>query len=144
MMLVLRMNVDVGVPDLALVIFTSQVSSILSKCMVFLPMSVIMGKICPKHIEATSFALLAGVSNMRMQISSQIGSWINDWFVGCTQENLGEYWKLEAIGMACSLLPLLFIWLIPTRKAIEELSENQTKVANEAQSSGDASAKKKN
>ena len=51
-------------------------------CLVFLPMNVIMTKICPKHIEATSFALLAGVSNFRSYTRSWIGTLINDEVVG--------------------------------------------------------------
>ena len=62
---VLRLNVAWGIPDMYLIIFTDVVSEIISQCFVFLPMSVIYAKICPKRIEATSFALLASVSNFR-------------------------------------------------------------------------------
>lgn len=81
---VLRLNVAWGIPDLAMIIFTDTVSTILGQCLVFLPMSIIFGKICPKHIEATTFALLAGVSNFRGNISSWLGNWVNDTFVGVT------------------------------------------------------------
>ena len=118
-MFILRMNTDYGIPDTALMIFTDTVSDILSMCLVFLPMNVIMTKICPKHIEATSFALLAGVSNFRSYTRSYIGTWINDEFVGVSQENLDSYWILYSISFCCSFLPLLFIWMIPTRKQIE-------------------------
>ena len=121
MIFILRLNEGLGIPDMALIIFTSQVSSILGKCLVFLPMSVIMGKICPEHIEATSFALLAGISNFRSQISSYTGTWINEKYVGCTNSDLGNYWKLGVIELVCSMLPLFFIWLIPTRKSIEDI-----------------------
>ena len=118
-MFVLRKNVDYGIPDTVFLIFTDSVSDILSMCLVFLPMNVIMTKICPKHIEATSFALLAGVSNFRSYTRSYIGTWINDEFVGVSQENLDSYWILYSISFCCSFLPLLFIWMIPTRKQIE-------------------------
>ena len=81
---VLRLNIDWGIPDMALIIFTDTVSEIVSQCFVFLPMSVIMAKICPKRIEATSFALLAGVSNFRGTVRSWIGSLVNDKWVGVT------------------------------------------------------------
>ena len=125
MLFVLRLNEGLGIPNMALIIFTSQVSSILGECLVFLPMSVIMGKICPQHIEATSFALLAGISNMRAEISSFTGTWINERFIGCTKSDLSNYWKLATIEIVCSWLPLFFIWLIPTRKSIEDLQSNE-------------------
>ena len=62
---VFRLNVAWGIPDMALIIFSDVVLEILSTCFVHLPMLIIMSKICPKHIEATVFAFLAGVSNFR-------------------------------------------------------------------------------
>ena len=120
-MFVLRLNLDWGIPDLALIIFTDTVSDIIGQCFVFLPMSVIMSKICPKHIEATSFALLAGVSNFRATIRSWTGSIINDRFVGVTEDDLSQYWVLCVISFVCSFLPLLFLWLVPTKQQINDL-----------------------
>ena len=84
-------------------------------------MSVIMAKICPKRIEATSFALLAGVSNFRSTLRSWIGSYVNDKWVGVTEADLSKYWVLVTIAFVCGFLPLLFLWLIPKRSQIEEL-----------------------
>mmetsp|Transcript_30179 Transcript_30179/g.40115 ORF Transcript_30179/g.40115 Transcript_30179/m.40115 type:complete len:164 (+) Transcript_30179:1083-1574(+) len=121
---VFRYNVAWGIPDMLLIIFTDTVSSIVGQCLVFLPMSIIFAKICPKHIEATTFALLAGVSNFRGTISSWIGAWINDTFVGVSETDLSKYWILVLISYVCCFLPLFFLWLIPTRKQIEELQES--------------------
>jgi len=74
---VLRLNVVWGIPDMFLIIFTDVVSEIVSQCFVFLPMSVVYAKICPKRIEATSFALLSSVSNFRGTIRSWLGTFIN-------------------------------------------------------------------
>ena len=120
-MFVLRLNVQYGIPDLALIIFTDTVQDIVSQCFVFLPMAVMFAKITPKRIEATSFALLAGVSNFRATIRGWTGSWINDQFVGVTREDLDDYWILVTISFICSFIPLLFLRLIPTRKQIETL-----------------------
>ena len=120
-MFILRINVDYGIPDLALIIFTDTVQDIVSQCFVFLPMAVMFAKITPKRIEATSFALLAGVSNFRATIRGWTGSWINDTFVHVTREDLTDYWILVTIGFFCSFIPLLFLRLIPTRKQIEVL-----------------------
>ena len=84
-------------------------------------MSVVYAKICPKRIEATSFALLASVSNFRGNIRSWIGAYINKQYVGVTFNDLSKYWILVTIGFSCSFLPLFFLWLIPSRKDIDEL-----------------------
>ena len=122
-MFVLRLNVQYGIPDLALIIFTDTVQDIVSQCFVFLPMAVMFAKITPRRIEATSFALLAGVSNFRATIRGWTGSWINDRFVGVSREDLTDYWVLVTIGFVCSFIPLLFLRLIPTRQQIDKLQE---------------------
>ena len=86
-------------------------------------MAVIFAKICPKHIEATTFALLAGVSNLRGTISDWTGAWINEKWVGVSENDLSKYWVLVTIGYVCCFLPLIFIWLIPSRLQIQELQE---------------------
>ena len=43
--------------------------------------------------------------------------------------NLDHYWILVTIGFFCSFLPLLFLWLIPTRADIEKL---QTHISDDA------------
>ena len=116
---VLRLNIEWGIPDMALIIFTDVVSEIISQCFVFLPMSVVYAKICPKRIEATSFALLASVSNFRGTIRSWLGAFINRQWVGVTVQDLSKYWVLVTIGFCCSFLPLLFLWLIPTKVEID-------------------------
>ena len=63
---------------------------------------------------------MASILNLSGLIRSHSGAWINEQWVGCGQSDLSNYWKLVAIGAACSMLPsLFFIRLIPTRKSIE-------------------------
>lgn len=120
---VLRLNVQWGIPDMFLIIFTDVVSEIVSQCFVFLPMSVVYAKICPRRIEATSFALLSSVSNFRGTIRSWLGTFINEQWVGVSVANLHNYWILVTISFCCSFLPLFFLWLIPTRDEINKLQE---------------------
>ena len=123
-MFVLRLNLVWGIPDMFLIVFTDVVSEIVSQCFVFLPMSVVYAKICPKRIEATSFALLASVSNLRGTVRGWLGAFINKQWVGVSVNDLSHYWVLVTISFACSFLPLLFLWLIPTRVEIEKLQES--------------------
>jgi len=118
---VLRINIQWGIPDMAIIIFTDVVSEIVSQCLVFLPMSVVYAKICPRRIEATSFAVLSSVSSFRGTIRSWLGTFINQQWVGVTIKNLNNYWILVTISFSCSFLPLFFLWLIPTRDEISKL-----------------------
>jgi len=96
---------------------------------VFLPTAVLFAKITPKNIEATCFALLAGISNFRGTFRGWTGSIINERFVGVTQDDLSKYWQLVTIGFFCSFLPLFFIYLLPSKQAIDELEQKQIQKA---------------
>lgn len=71
---VCRWNLAWGISDMYFIFFLDVVGEIVSQCFVFLPMSVIYAKITPHHIEATCFAMLAGVSNFRYTMRSWLGS----------------------------------------------------------------------
>jgi len=83
-MFVLRKNVEFGIPDLALIVFTDVIDDILSQCLVLMPLMVLFAKICPKNIEATTFAFLTGTSNLMGSVRGIVGTLINDKFVGVT------------------------------------------------------------
>lgn len=119
----LRWNLDWGISDMYFVIFMDVVDEIISQCFIFLPMSVIFSKITPKHIEATSFALLASISNFRSTFRGWTGAYINDNFVGVTTEDLSNYWKLVTISFVCSFIQLFFLFLIPSRAQVDSLQD---------------------
>ena len=120
MMFVTRTNVQlIGLSDGFIIIFTDIIGDIFSMCLVVLPISVLFNRVCPKHIEATCFAMLAGIYNAKNGLRHFTGTWINDHFVGVTKDNLDDFWKLKVITLCCSCLPLLAIRLIPTKAQIE-------------------------
>jgi hypothetical protein len=96
-MFVFRTNIKWGIPDLPLVVFTETVTDVISMAFIFLPMSVLFAKITPRYIEATCFAILAGVSNFRSTARGWVGSLINDRFVHVTKDDLSNYWVLVVI-----------------------------------------------
>ena len=119
MAFVTRQNLVWGIPDGFIIIFTDIISDIFSMCLVVLPMCVLFAKITPHNIEATCFAMLAGLYNFKNSIRGYIGVTINSQFVGVTRDHMEDYWKLKVISLVCSFLPLLFLFLIPTNKQIE-------------------------
>lgn len=114
--LIFRLNVAWGIPDLSIIIFTELSNGILSQCLLGLPFSVLMAKICPRRVEATSFAMLATISSLKHPVSAWFGTWLNETYVGVTKDDMSNYWILVTISSACGLFyALSFLWLIPTK-----------------------------
>ena len=92
-----------------------------------LPAMVLFAKVTPKRIEGTVFALLTGIINFTYSLSTAVGGFINDGLLDepVTTKNLSSdnFLVLVSIECACCLLPLLFMFLIPLRKTVEELQE---------------------
>ena len=88
-----------------------------------LPSQVLFAKMIPSNIEASMFSIQAGVINFgNFFLSIQLANFIN-LFVGVNSDHLKELWKLFAIQCCCSLIPLVFLWLIPTRKQVAEVQK---------------------
>lgn len=119
MMFVLRKNVEWGIPDMAVIIFSEIVSDTLGQCMGLLPLMVMFAKITPKRIEATGFAFLTGTSNLTGTLKSLVGTVVNTLFVGVTQEDLSKYYILVCISIATSVIPLTYLRLLPLRSDID-------------------------
>jgi len=80
-MFVLRLNLSLGIDDLAFVILTSIFSDTASLAFSLLPSVVLFAKITPVHIEATIFALLTGAFNFSNNVGSPlVGSYICQMF----------------------------------------------------------------
>ena len=100
---------------------TSTVTDTLYQSFCNLPMQVLYAKLIPEKIEASLFAFLTGLSNLNnLFISSNLGNFINLW-VGVTydaetgENTLEKTWELYSIQACLSIIPLLFIWLVPKR-----------------------------
>ena len=109
-----RKNLELGIPDMFIILFTGGIEDIVFMALVLLPMATMFTKICPKGIEATCYALLVSIANFRGIIRSFIGTLINDAFLHVTKADLSDYWKMSVITSACVLIPIIFIKLVPT------------------------------
>lgn len=119
MLFVTRYNLIFGISDGFIIIFTDIIGDIFSMCLVVLPICVLFAKITPRNIEATCFALLAGLYNFKNSIRGYIGSSINNNFIGVSRDDMDNFWQLKVISLACSCLPLLFIFLLPTKAEVD-------------------------
>jgi MFS family permease len=111
-----------GLPKFLYVMLTATVTDIIWIMCVTLPVLVLFAKLMPERIEASLFAFLMGINNLTAYfVSVNLGNLIN-LLIGDSLATLRQdTWKLFAIQAACSLIPLLFIWLIPTREQISSV-----------------------
>ena len=82
---------------------------------------VVFSKIVPKNIEATCFALFTSTSNLGGLISGLIGTAINNLYVGVSDDQLNNYYILNIISYVTGILPIFFLYYVPTQKTINEI-----------------------
>lgn len=68
-----RWNLVIGIPDTAFVLGTWGIWAIVHMWM-WLPGIVLLSQLCPKGVEATMYALLAGCHNLGLAVASYIGA----------------------------------------------------------------------
>jgi len=127
LMIFTRTNVRLGLPDHAFVMGSSVLGTIIGQWM-WMPGIVIMSQLCPKGMEATMYALLAGCHNLGNTISSNTGALLLE-YLNCQPSgapNESKQFEHLWIGSALStVLPLvtcaLIPWLIPDAKQTDKL-----------------------
>jgi len=127
LMIFTRMNVRLGLPDHAFVLGSSVLGTIIGQWM-WMPGVVIMSQLCPKGMEATMYALLAGCHNLGNTISSNTGALLLE-YLGCQPNgvpNESKQFEHLWVGSALSsVLPLvtcaLIPWLIPDARQTDKL-----------------------
>eukprot|EP00930_Biecheleria_cincta_P036052 TRINITY_DN24754_c0_g1_i1.p1 TRINITY_DN24754_c0_g1~~TRINITY_DN24754_c0_g1_i1.p1 ORF type:complete len:581 (-),score=102.31 TRINITY_DN24754_c0_g1_i1:89-1831(-) len=123
----LRLNKRFGIPDEFFVLGSSVFTSILSQWQ-WMPSVVIMSQLCPKGMEATMYAMLAGCHNLGNTVAASSGAWLLQ-ALNCQpsgahgeDEQFKHLWVASAIS---SVLPaamvVLLPWFIPDKKQTEKL-----------------------
>lgn len=111
-----------GLSPMVFIVFTSTVFDIIYTALMYMPGLVIFAKLIPHNIEASMFALLMGLSNFSDFGAKMLGNGIN-YFVGVTNENLEDLWKLIVWDIVFSIVPMLLIWLVPKRDEVRSIQK---------------------
>eukprot|EP00931_Biecheleriopsis_adriatica_P118749 TRINITY_DN94077_c0_g1_i1.p1 TRINITY_DN94077_c0_g1~~TRINITY_DN94077_c0_g1_i1.p1 ORF type:complete len:550 (-),score=106.73 TRINITY_DN94077_c0_g1_i1:59-1708(-) len=105
----LRINVRWGIPDHAFVLGTSVFANIINQWQ-WMPQVVILAYFCPKGMEATMYALLAGCHNLGNTVASSCGAYL----LVCMGVNpngspheSAQFQNLWKASMIASVLPLI-------------------------------------
>lgn len=120
-----RVNVSLGIPDHVFCLSTTVLSSTVYQWY-WMPQVVILAQLCPKGMEATLYALLAGCHNLGSSISSNAGAYVLQLF-GCEPSGaIGEtaqfanLWKVSAIAVFLPFVSVvLSFYLIPDGSQME-------------------------
>lgn len=130
-----RLNIKWGISDEVFAVSYAIVTSITTS-MLFLPGIVLLTQLCPKSVEATMYALLAGTANLGTQIGGSVGAAVLTWLDVTPRGHPGESHKFDNLWIAAlisSLAPMITLvllpWMIPNALQTERLmDENSTAV----------------
>lgn len=112
-----RWNLALGISDTMFFLLGDDVFTSVVETLYYIPSSSIIGKVCPKNMEASTYAYLAGIANFGLMISAIAGAMLSEMFnvktTGqCNWDNLP---MLVLIGHTCVpiVVALLASLLIP-------------------------------
>lgn len=111
LLLVTHTNRSLGIDDHWFALGDSLVLTIMGQ-LTFMPVLILAARLCPPGIEATLFALLMSVLNLSGLVSKEGGALLTH-LLGVTDTNFDQLWLLVLITNIGSVLPLIFIKLLP-------------------------------
>jgi folate/biopterin transporter len=125
-----RVNIKFGIPDRALVLGLSVVESIVGSWQ-WMPQVVILSYLCPRGMEATMYALLAGCHNLGNTIASSLGALLLQ-RLGCQPSGqVGEsdqfqmLWVAATVSTVLPMIAILVLYrLIPDARQNEQIVDS--------------------
>ncbi|KAJ8434818.1 hypothetical protein Cgig2_033540 [Carnegiea gigantea] len=111
LMLVLRMNLWIGIPDHFFAVLDECASQLITK-LKWMPLLVLSAKLCPPGIEGTFFALLMSIDNVGTSTSSWFGGILLH-VLNITRTRFENLWIAILIRNIARICPLLAIFLVP-------------------------------
>jgi len=125
-----RYNLTLGIPDHAFAISTAAMHAIVHQWM-WMPNILLLGQCCPKGVEATMYALLAGCHNLGNSGASMMGAYMLEQMgvIPNGSEDEGHkfdnLWKIALIACILPTLTMVLIpWCIPDAKQTERLLDD--------------------
>lgn len=129
--MVKRLNLMIGIPDKVMYLFGDAVIQRMVKTLNYMPAVVLTSKLCPRGMEATTFAVMDGISHLGWNINKQIGAWATD-FAGikgsadvsgpCNFDQLDSLVLMANLVLPSLVVPLSF-FLIPNITVSSDLPE---------------------
>jgi len=136
LILVERWNIDIGIPDHVMYIFGDAVVYQVAYMLGWMPLVILMSKLCPRGSEAMVYALLAAFSNFGQTVSGIIGTLLMQWAwpVTASECDFGNLWKLIVLGHFITplcIIPFVFL-LIPGARICDDIDSDGNTIYPEA------------
>jgi len=110
LILVLRLNVRFGIPDVVFVLGTDAISSVLSR-VALQPFLLISARLCPKGCEASLFAFFMSTWNLGNTASGTLGAAVMG-LLGVSKDDYTRLPLLLLVRTVCMLLPLPLVGVL--------------------------------
>ena len=126
--IILRWNREyLGIDDHVMYMCGDAIITQLATMLDFMPASVLISRLCPRGMESTMFALLAGMSNFGQNLSRSLGVVIAEWLnvktsPPCNTDNLYLFVMIGHMVAPLLILPLS-VFLVPNTLMQEVLPE---------------------
>ncbi|XP_051137475.1 probable folate-biopterin transporter 2 [Andrographis paniculata] len=111
LVLVLRWNLKVGIPDYFFVVIDSSVSQMIGR-LKWMPLLVLSSKLCPAGVEGTFFALLMSIDNVGLLTSSWLGGLLLH-VLSVTRTEFDKMWLAVFVRNVLRISPLFLLFLVP-------------------------------
>ncbi|ESQ27141.1 hypothetical protein EUTSA_v10018741mg [Eutrema salsugineum] len=111
LILVLRLNLKLGVPDYFFIVVDEFVSHMISRIK-WLPLLVLSSKLCPAGMEGTFFALLMSIEHVGHLLSSWGGGVLLH-SLKVTRTRFDNLWLVIVIRSLLRVVPIGMVFLIP-------------------------------
>ncbi|KAK6927663.1 Biopterin transporter family [Dillenia turbinata] len=111
LVLVLRLNLKLGLPDFLFVVVDASVSHMIGR-LKWMPLLVLSSRLCPPGIEGTFFALLMSIDNIGL-LSSSWGGGLLLHLVRVTRTQFDNFWLAILIRNLLRITPLGILFLVP-------------------------------
>ncbi|GLU21950.1 hypothetical protein SLE2022_380540 [Rubroshorea leprosula] len=111
LILVLRINLKLGVPDYFFVVIDEAVSRMIGRVK-WMPFLVLSTKLCPAGIEGTFFALIMSIDHVGMLTSSWAGGLLLH-ILKVTRTQFDNLWIAIVIRSLLRIVPIGLLFLIP-------------------------------
>uniref|UniRef100_A0A6N2M6H7 Folate-biopterin transporter 3 n=1 Tax=Salix viminalis TaxID=40686 RepID=A0A6N2M6H7_SALVM len=111
LILVLRLNLKIGLPDYFFVVIDEAVSMMIGRIK-WQPLLVLSSKLCPAGIEGTFFALLMSIDHVGMLSSTWVGGLLLK-FLKVTRTEFDNLWMAILIRSLMRIIPVFLLFLIP-------------------------------
>eukprot|EP00298_Acanthocystis_sp_HF-20_P017496 c21763_g2_i1.p1 GENE.c21763_g2_i1~~c21763_g2_i1.p1 ORF type:complete len:538 (-),score=185.87 c21763_g2_i1:76-1689(-) len=130
--IVKRWNVAIGIPDEFMYMIGFNIIYQVTYMLAFMPAVVLTSKLCPKSMETTVYAMLAGFQNFGQSVSMSLGNIVISGFgvkteVPCNWDGLAGAIGVSHMVLPLICIPLTFI-LLPKAKMTDKIEINKKDV----------------